>query len=387
MRLPAALAIATLAAACGSSKVMPAAERPDADDYWSLGDAGSEEAIVYPDAGRDSGTPIGTDGGIPISGDAVIRRVDPDRGGASVATRVVISGKNFAAVDRVEVGGVAATDVHQTDSQTIEATFQPVEMTQVGLKDVAVIFVNQSAAVRAGAFEYWFDEDPIVFVHGFMGASWNWSVMIDRFKAVGYPESHLNALDFSDVTASSLENLPQLSAYVDAVLAKTGATQVDLVIHSMGGISSRLWIKQGGFSKVRDYMSVSGAHHGTDDAYLYWSDGAQELRPPYACDGDSLNNLQYLLNGCLAQSGRIVEVDETPYGIEDGFGIAYHAIVSTTDEIVIPHQSGCLNQKQKNDCSDPVNTTVSWQGHGSVLVSADIFNKTLAHLRLRNRSK
>jgi hypothetical protein len=304
-----------------------------------------------------------------------------------VATDVTIVGVNFTGVDRVEVSGVPALNVRLVDSHNILATFQPVAMNQVGMKDVAVIFTNQTAALLKNGFEYWFDEDPIVFVHGFSGGAWHWAVMLDRFRAAGYPDSHLNAITFDSSTGSSLPNAQQLSLYVADVLAKTRAPKVDMVIHSMGGLSSRLWIKQGGYAFVRDYMSISGAHHGTETAYLYWSDGAAEMRPPYACDGDSLNNLQYILNGCLGDNGRISEEDETPYGIEDGGLISYRAVVSTTDEIIIPYESGCLNQQKKNDCSSPINSKVSWLGHGSVLLSSDIFDMTIAHLRARNRSK
>ncbi len=382
------VAAAALAACASTPPAQPEPVDAGVDDYWALPDGGPEEPIVHPDAGSaDSGTSIGGDGGVPVSTTARIIKITPARGGASVATEVTISGEGFTALNGVEVGGVAAGSVTLVDSKTVRAIFQSVDLTQVGKRDVALIFQNKTALLQKEGFEYWFDEDPIVFVHGFSGGAWHWSVMLDRFRAMGYPDSHLNAISYSDSFGSSLPNVQELSLYVSSVLQKTGAPKVDMVIHSMGGLSSRLWIKQGGYKMVRDYMSIAGAHHGTETAYLSWSDGAAEMRPPYACQGDSLNDLQFILNGCLGDSGRLTYEDETPYGVEDGFNISYRAIVSTTDEIVIPHQSGCLNQKQKNDCSDPINTEISWQGHGSILLSRDVFDRTLAHLRTRNRSK
>jgi hypothetical protein len=55
-------------------------------------------------------------------------------------------------------------------------------------------------------------------------------------------------------------SMPQ---WVDEILEETGAEKIDLVSHSMGGLSSRYYIKfLGGIDTVDDYVSLGSPHHG-----------------------------------------------------------------------------------------------------------------------------
>jgi hypothetical protein len=52
--------------------------------------------------------------------------------------------------------------------------------------------------------------------------------------------------------------------FVDQVLADTGASKVDLVGHSQGGMMPRYWTKfDGGASKVDDLIGIAPSNHGT----------------------------------------------------------------------------------------------------------------------------
>lgn len=58
-------------------------------------------------------------------------------------------------------------------------------------------------------------------------------------------------------------NVPDLRRFVAAVLAYTGATQVDIVGHSLGGTLAREWMRQDRASKtVRRLVSIDSPHHG-----------------------------------------------------------------------------------------------------------------------------
>ncbi len=58
-------------------------------------------------------------------------------------------------------------------------------------------------------------------------------------------------------------NVPDLRAFVRAVLRFTGASQVDLVGHSLGAYLSREWMRQdNAYAVVRRLVSVDGPHHG-----------------------------------------------------------------------------------------------------------------------------
>lgn len=76
---------------------------------------------------------------------------------------------------------------------------------------------------------------PIVFVHGFLASGDTWSEPIHRFQQAGHCADRLAVFDWNSVGGSAKTNEAQLAAFIDRVLARTGAEQVDLVGHSAGG--------------------------------------------------------------------------------------------------------------------------------------------------------
>ncbi len=72
----------------------------------------------------------------------------------------------------------------------------------------------------------------------------------------------------------------RLAARVDAILQATGATQIDLVGHSMGGLVVRYYIeKLGGAQKVRKCITLETPHHGTLLALLAPGQNGRQMRP------------------------------------------------------------------------------------------------------------
>ncbi|MFI8192389.1 esterase/lipase family protein [Streptomyces sp. NPDC085946] len=119
---------------------------------------------------------------------------------------------------------------------------------------------------------------PVLFVHGYSGSAANWNTMADRFRADGWPSSHLDQWGY-DSRQSNTTTAQQLSAEVDRLLAATGATQVDVVTHSMGGLSSRHYLKNlGGAAKVDAWVSLGGPNHGTDSADNCFDTSCTEMR-------------------------------------------------------------------------------------------------------------
>jgi len=377
------------------SPLLACSQQVPPSGWDDLRDAGQRDAYVFrrdasrPDAaapGRDAATWVAPDAGDegPLP-PARLFSVDPPSGGCSASTEVALSGEGLLPVLKVEVGGVPATEFLRLDSKRILARFPPVALKERGKKLVSVTFEDRTAVSLQDGFEYVFDEDPVVFVHGFMLSPFG--TMVDRFREAGYPDEALWRVEFSDPYGSSLVNAEELNVFVADVLNRTGAPKVDMVIHSMGGLSSRWYIWNGGDAFVRDYVGIAGAFHGTLVAYGTWTDGAEEMRPPYACQGESLNDLQFMLNGCLTDDGRDFIIDETPYGVEEGGPVSYLSISSAQDEFIIPTESSCLNQGKQNDCSDAANVRVSRLGHGTILLDGDVCDMTIEHLRKRNRSR
>ncbi|MCK1796955.1 triacylglycerol lipase [Streptomyces sp. XM4193] len=105
--------------------------------------------------------------------------------------------------------------------------------------------------------------DPVVFVHGFAGKGDQFSAMTDNFRANGYADDRLHVFGY-DSLRSNGTTAQNLSGFISDVLNKTGAAKVDIVTHSMGGLSSRHYIKElGGANRVDDWVSIGGPNHGT----------------------------------------------------------------------------------------------------------------------------
>ena len=195
---------------------------------------------------------------------------------------------------------------------------------------VASLFVLSPASHGEEA-EAAAERTPVVFVHGYTGSASNWAGALARFRAAGYSSDELHAFDY-DWTQSNEESAQELAAYVDDVLAQTGAAQVDLVNHSMGGLVSQYYLSQlDGTAKVAHLASLAGANHGTTSAAactIYAS--CREMVP-----GSSFIR-------------EITQGDETPGDT------AYATWYSACDGVIIPHTStrlegaentnaGCVN--------------------------------------------
>ncbi len=90
-------------------------------------------------------------------------------------------------------------------------------------------------------------QNPILFIHGRGGDTTNWKDMMKRFTEDGWPNSTLYAYNFQNTVIcteqQNIDNANQIKQWVNDILATTGAKKIDLVAHSMGGISSRYYIK------------------------------------------------------------------------------------------------------------------------------------------------
>lgn len=92
----------------------------------------------------------------------------------------------------------------------------------------------------------------------------------------------------SGETHSTVANVPDLRAFVHAVLGYTGADQVDVVGHSLGTTLTREWMRQDdSYHLVRTLIGVDGPNHGIincspDPANYYALDAAGGFGPDSA---------------------------------------------------------------------------------------------------------
>lgn len=193
--------------------------------------------------------------------------------------------------------------------------------------------------------------DPIVFVHGWNSSGSAWNTMIDRFAAAGVPRSRMVAISYNS-NQSNGTIAQQVRSAADSLRVSTGAPEVDIVTHSMGGLSGRYYLKNlGGSAVVDDFVSLGGPNHGTSWAYACWlfSAGCRDMIP----NSGFLNALN---------SG-----DETPGAT------SYGAFWSNCDEVINPDTSA-----QLTGASDVL---VGCLGHSALRTDQGVFDRVLAFVR------
>jgi len=192
--------------------------------------------------------------------------------------------------------------------------------------------------------------DPILFVHGYTSNASAWDTMRARFQADGWEANRLFAYTFSS-TQSNATIAQAVRTRVNEILAATGAAKVDIVTHSMGGLSSRYYIKNlGGQSTVDDWVSLGGPNHGTTWAYgCFFFSPCNQMIP-----GSSF------LNGL--NSG-----DETPGAVN------YGTWWSPCDELINPDTSTIL--------SGATNSQTSCMSHSTLRTDTTVYGQVREFVR------
>jgi triacylglycerol lipase len=172
--------------------------------------------------------------------------------------------------------------------------------------------------------------EPVILVHGtFENMFDNWQAMAPALKNAGYC---VYAFNYGSYHGSGLlgiygvgpieRSAQELASEVDAVLAQTGASKVDLVGHSQGGMMPRYYLKNIDASKVDDLVGLSPSNHGTTNPFASPIGG-----PCPACAQQA------------AGSSFITQLnagDETPGSVD------YTNIATRYDEVVTPYTSAFL---------------------------------------------
>ena len=118
---------------------------------------------------------------------------------------------------------------------------------------------------------------PVLLVHGVLCNAGVWTSMRRRLAAAG--AGPLYAISYGPPLASIERFAGQLAAKIDAILARTGARDVALVTHSMGGIVFRAYLRRYGPAKVRQAIMIGAPHRGSVHARLFPGVSLSQLRP------------------------------------------------------------------------------------------------------------
>ena len=168
--------------------------------------------------------------------------------------------------------------------------------------------------------------DPVIVVAGTGAAepaipALDLTLLVDRLAADGYTAFvfYLPGQGLGDIGTTSAAFAP----FVDQVLATTGASRVDVVGHSQGGLVARYYIKfLGGEPKVDSFVGLATPHQGTALANLASLHGLVD------CVGYTF--CQQVVTG----SSWLAALN----GDDDTFGaVRYTNFATTLDLIVVPY--------------------------------------------------
>ena len=184
---------------------------------------------------------------------------------------------------------------------------------------------------------------PVVLVHGtFADMSDSWQALSPLLKNNGWCVFALNYGSYEGSGSIGIYGVgeignaaKELSAFVDEVLAATGASQVDLVGHSQGGMMPRYYLKNlGGAAKVHTLVGLSPSNHGTT------VDGIGILARFFP-GGEQFTGA--LCPACEEQIVGSAFLAELNSGGDTVPGVEYTVIQTLYDQVVTPYTSAFLS--------------------------------------------
>ncbi len=178
---------------------------------------------------------------------------------------------------------------------------------------------------------------PVLLVPGYGGSTGSLQTLAGKLTETGRDATviQLPGNGTGDLNAAA----EVLGTAAREAVARTGATSVDVVGYSAGGIVARLWVADGGADVTRRVVTLGSPNHGTSLADLAGTlavDACPEACRQLATDSDVLRRLN---------SG-----DETPAGP------TWVSIWTTQDRTVTPPDTarldGAVNLPVQSVCAD-----------------------------------
>ncbi len=116
---------------------------------------------------------------------------------------------------------------------------------------------------------------PLLLIHGYQCNRGFWIWMRARLEAAGWTV----ATHSMEPVWTEIDNYADgIERRIDEVLAATGAPQVILICHSMGGLAARAYLRRYGKRKVARMVTLGSVHHGTELASLGIGPNARQMR-------------------------------------------------------------------------------------------------------------
>lgn len=203
---------------------------------------------------------------------------------------------------------------------------------------------------------------PVVLIHGTISSKTVWQDLVTLLRDDGFV---VFAPDYGHHgTAEFRQSARDVAAYIDQVLAATGAAKVDIVGHSQGGLLARYLVNELGFAdRVHHLVTLSAPHHGTTTnaqlASLITANGlAAKVAEQTVVRLMGVAGMQQVVGSPLLR-----DIASSP---EIRPGVRYTCLVTKVDTTVVPPESGFLGPDTGEDAT-VTNEYVQDLGAGRVL--------------------
>jgi pimeloyl-ACP methyl ester carboxylesterase len=202
------------------------------------------------------------------------------------------------------------------------------------------VFMGDGRPPRAGGWRL-----PVLLVHGYVSNRGVWWVFRRALEARG---ETVWAVTLEPVYGAIDSLVEPLAARIDELLAATGAQQIVLVTHSMGGLVARAYLRDHGGAKIAGLVTLGGPHHGSVHAYLGAGANARQMEPgsPWL--------------EALARS-------EAP-----GFAVPFTSIFSHHDNFVAPQTSSVHPAARNLPLAGIGHVSLAFSGEALELVAAEL---------------
>jgi triacylglycerol esterase/lipase EstA (alpha/beta hydrolase family) len=120
---------------------------------------------------------------------------------------------------------------------------------------------------------------PVLLVHGWGCNSGYWVHLLPRLDAAGISHARL---DLEPMLGSIDDYQPMVDAAVNTLCRDSGASQVIVIAHSMGGLVARNYLRAKGTDRIARIITLGTPHHGTELARFGPGRNAYQMR----FDGD-----------------------------------------------------------------------------------------------------
>lgn len=173
--------------------------------------------------------------------------------------------------------------VANSDATPAEMQIGPVRALRIALEEYAALIALFTLIQPFDAF--WLGPDrlgkaagrpPLLLIHGYQCNRGLWFWLRPRLEAAGWTVATHNL----EPVWGDIDDYAQgIERRIDEVLAATGAQQVILVGHSMGGLVLRAYLRRYGSAKVARIVTLGSPHQGTRLAPLGLGRNARQMRP------------------------------------------------------------------------------------------------------------